>query len=148
MLKSPVVASLAVVSGVVVSLVVSGVVLLHTAVQAGVSDEDPLADIQITETAREKRERYLTPAQLRTALEEGSGYVCRKRSPNHEGLYDESKFLMRGTFFETELDIAFVVERDHIVVVTQMSQHSRSLRGRFYERVGTTAADAVAAVSD
>jgi hypothetical protein len=112
-----------------------------------VSNESPLDDIRVTETAREKRDRYLTPDQLRTVLREGAGYVCRKRSPNHEGLYDDSKFLMRGTFFETELDIAFIIEDDHVVVVTQMSQHSQSLRGRFYEQIGTTAADAVAAVS-
>lgn len=55
---------------------------------------------------------------------------------------------MRGTFFGTDLDIVFTVEPDRIVVVTQMSQHANSLRGHFYEQVGTTAADAVAAVSN
>ncbi len=127
---------------------VSGVVLSLPAVQTTVSNGSPLDDIRVTETAREKRNRYLTPAQLRATLRDGTGYVCRKQSPNHDGLYDSSKFLMRGQFFETELDIAFVLEDDHTVVVTQMSQHSESLRGRFYERVGTTAADAVRAVSD
>jgi hypothetical protein len=113
-----------------------------------VSDDSPLDDIEVTRTAREKRTRYLTPAQLRTALREESGYVCRKSSPAHEGLYDDSKFILRGTFFDTGLDIVFTVETDRVVVVTQMSQHSESLRGRFYERIGTTAADAVAALSD
>ncbi len=46
------------------------------------------------------------------------------------------------------LNIVFTIERDHVVVVTQMSQHSQSLRGRFYERVGTTTAEAVATASD
>ncbi|WP_198408100.1 hypothetical protein [Natronomonas pharaonis] len=63
-------------------------------------------------------------------------------------MYDETKFIMRGTFFGTDLDIVFTVEPDRIVVVTQMSQHANSLRGHFYEQVGTTAADAVAAVSN
>ena len=108
--------------------------------------ESPLDTVRVTTTAREKRDRYLTPEELRTALREGSGYVCRKTSPNHEGLYDERKFTIRGTFSGTDLDIVFTVETDHIVVLTQMSQHAESLRGRFYEQVGTTAADAVAAV--
>jgi hypothetical protein len=113
-----------------------------------VSNESPLDDIEISKTARDKSSRYLAPAQLRTVLREETGYVCRKRSPSHEGLYDDSKFVMRGTFCGTDLDIVFTVETDRVVVVTQMSQHSESLRGRFYERVGTTAADAVAALSD
>jgi hypothetical protein len=112
-----------------------------------VSEEQPLGDIRVTATAEKKRGRYLGPEQLRTALRTGSGYVCRKCSPNHEGLYDDSEFVMRGTFAGTDLDIVFTVERDRVVVVTQMSQHAESLRGRFYERVGATAADAVAAVS-
>lgn len=112
------------------------------------SPETPLDEIRITETARAKRGRYLTCDQLRTVLRARSGYVCRKCSPNHEGLYDESEFLMRGTFFATDLDIVFTIESNCVVVVTQMSQHNESLRGRFYERVGTTAADAVATLSD
>ncbi|EMA39123.1 hypothetical protein [Halobiforma nitratireducens] len=106
----------------------------------------PLDTIHITTTTREKRDRYLTPAELKTVLRERSGYVCRKVSPNHEGLYDETKFILRGTFFDMDLDIVFTVESDHIVVLTQMSQHADSLRGQFYEQVGTTAADAVTAV--
>jgi len=62
--------------------------------------------------------------------------------------YDCLNFLLRGTFFGMDLDVVFTVETDRVVVVTQMSQHSKSLRGRFYEQVGTTAADAVTAVSD
>lgn len=112
------------------------------------SDETPLDEIQVSRTARTKRDRYLTPDQLRTALREGSGYVCRKASPNHEGLYDDSRFILRGTLFSMNLNIVFTIERDHVVVVTQMSQHSQSLRGRFYERVGTTTAEAVATASD
>lgn len=112
------------------------------------SEGSQLDDIVVTQTAREKHNRYLTPAQLRAALRQGSGYVCRKRSPAHEGLYDDSKFIIRGTFSDTDLDIVFTVESDRVVVITQMSQHSQSLRGRFYERVGTTAADAVARLSD
>lgn len=112
------------------------------------SDETPLDEIQVSRTARTKRDRYLTPDQLRTALREGSGYVCRKTSPNHEGLYDGSRFILRGSFFGVDLDIVFTIERDHVVVVTQMSQHSQSLRGRFYEQVGTTAAEAVTTALD
>ena len=110
--------------------------------------DSPLETIRVTRTAREKRDRYLAPAQLRTALREGTGYVCRKTSPNHEGLYDETTFTIRGTFAGQPLDIVFTVESDRIVVLTQMSQHAESLRGRFHERVGETAADAVAAVPD
>ena len=113
-----------------------------------VSNEASLDDIRVTRTARQKSNRYLTPAQLRTVLREETGYVCRKRSPAHEGLYDDSKFILRGTFLGMDLDIVFTVETDRVVVVTQMSQHSKSLRGRFYERIGTTAADAVAALFD
>jgi hypothetical protein len=104
---------------------------------------DPLADIRVSDTAREKRGRYLSPAQLRDALRTETGHVCRRTSPNHDGLYDSSKFLFRGTFADRSLDIVFVVERDRTVVVTQMSQHADSVRGRFYETVGTTARDAV-----
>ncbi|ERG89704.1 MAG: hypothetical protein J07HX5_01876 [halophilic archaeon J07HX5] len=112
------------------------------------SIESPLDTVHVSETARAKRDRYLTPAELRTVLRDRAGYVCRKTSPNHEGLYDKTKFIMRGQFRKTDLDIVFTVEPDRLVVVTQMSQHADSLRGRFYEQVGTTAADAVAAVSD
>jgi hypothetical protein len=113
-----------------------------------VSAASPLDTVRVSETARAKRDRYLTPAELRTVLRDRAGYVCRKTSPNHEGLYDETKFIMRGRFFGTDLDVVFTVEPDRLVVVTQMSQHADSLRGRFYEQVGTTAADAVAAVPD
>jgi|APHM01.1.fsa_nt_gi hypothetical protein len=99
--------------------------------------------IEITRTAAKKAGRYLTPAQLRTVLREHTGYVCTRSSPNHEGLYSDTDFIMRGEFFGHSLDIVFVVEPDHLVVVTQMSQHNDSLRGRFYEYVGETAADAI-----
>lgn len=107
-------------------------------------DPDPLHDIDISQTAREKRGRYLRPDQLRSAVRDGTGHVYRRTSPNHEGLYDENKFILRGTFDGVELDIVFVVEQTQIVVVTQMSQHKTTLRGRFYEEVGRTVADAVA----
>jgi len=126
----------------------SSIVFLSQPDSLHVSDDAPLADIEITATAREKSNRYLTPAQLHTVLRAETGYVCRKTSPAHEGLYDDSKFILRGTFFGMDLDVVFTVETDRVVVVTQMSQHSKSLRGRFYEQVGTTAADAVTAVSD
>ncbi|PSQ45453.1 hypothetical protein BRD17_01410 [Halobacteriales archaeon SW_7_68_16] len=103
-----------------------------------------LDDIRISATAREKRERYLSPNQLRTVLRSRTGYVCRKASPTHEGLYDDNRFLLRGTFFDVDLDIVFVVADGHATVVTQMSQHATSVRGRFYEYVGESAADAVA----
>lgn len=112
------------------------------------SEQSPLDTIAVSQTAREKRGRYLGPKQLRSALRECTGYVCRKTSPNHEGLYDDSKFIMRGEFFDTPLDIVFTVEPDRVVVVTQMSQHSESVRGRFYEQVGTTARDAVEAATE
>ena len=104
---------------------------------------DPLANIDVSDTARKKRGRYLTPDQLRTALRTETGYVCRRTSPNHDGLYDLNKFLFRGTFAGRSLDIVFVVEASRTVVVTQMSQHADSVRGRFYEAVGETARDAV-----
>ena len=110
--------------------------------------DEPLRDVRVTDTAAEKSGRYLTPGQLRTVLREEEGYVARKSSPGHDGLYDDDRFILRGEFFDTPLDVVFVVEADHVVVVTQMSQHARSLRGRFYERVGTVAADAVAAVTE
>jgi hypothetical protein len=107
----------------------------------------PLDTVHVTDTAAAKADRYLTPEQLWTALREGTGYVCRQRSPNHDGPYDETRFLMRGTFFGRPLDLVFAVESDRVVVITQTSRHADSLRGRFYERIGTTAADAVAALS-
>ncbi|AFZ74236.1 hypothetical protein [Natronobacterium gregoryi] len=106
----------------------------------------PLDTIHVTKTARKKRDRYLTPEELKVVLRNRSGYVCRKVSPSHEDLYDKTKFIMRGSFFELDLDIVFTVESNRTVVVTQMSQHTDSLRGHFYEQVGTTAADAVSAV--
>jgi hypothetical protein len=99
--------------------------------------------IEVTHTAAKKSGRYLTPAQLRTVLREHTGYVCTRCSPNHEGLYSDTEFILRGEFDGIPLDIVFVVEPDHLVVVTQMSQHNDSLRGRFYEHVGATAADAI-----
>ena len=50
---------------------------------------------------------------------------------------------MRGEFFGQSLDIIFAVEDDHIVVITQMSQHSDSLRGRFYEFIGSSVTAAI-----
>ena len=99
--------------------------------------------IHITHTAAKKSGRYLTPTQLRTVLREQTGYVCTRCSPNHDGLYSDTEFILRGEFYGVPLDIVFVVEPDHLVVVTQMSQHNGNLRGRFYEYVGETAADAV-----
>lgn len=104
---------------------------------------NPLDNIAVTDTAREKRGRYLTADQLRATLREGSGYVCRRCSPNHDGLYEDDEFILRGEFDGLPLDIVFTVDADGVVVITQMSQHNDSLRGRFYERVGSTAADAV-----
>jgi hypothetical protein len=112
------------------------------------SDVDPLDRIVVSDTAREKRGRYLDEAAVVEALRSGEGYVCRKSSPNHEGLYEDNRFVFRGEFDGVALDLVFVVEADHVVVVTQMSQHADSLRGRFYERVGSTAADAVRAVRE
>ena len=109
------------------------------------AESDPLDRIVVSDTARQRRERYLDEAAIVDALHSGEGYVCRKTSPNHDGLYEDDKFTMRGTFDGIDVDIVFVVEDDR-VVVTQMSQHVDSLRGRFHERVGSTAADAVAAV--
>lgn len=100
--------------------------------------------IDVSHTAAEKAGRYLSPDRLRSVLREESGYVCRQSSPTHEGLYPDNEFVMRGEFDGVSLDIVFVVEETHTVVVTQMSQHSDSLRGRFYEYVGETATDAVA----
>ena len=107
------------------------------------AEPDPLDRIVVSDTARQKRKRYLDEAAIVDALRSGEGYVCRKTSPNHDGLYEDDKFTMRGTFDGIDIDIVFVVEDDRVVVVTQMSQHADSLRGRFHERVGSTAADAV-----
>ncbi|MFB6125762.1 MAG: hypothetical protein ABEJ79_00460 [Halolamina sp.] len=111
---------------------------------------DPLDDVAVSETARAKRGRYLTPSQLGAALRAGEGRVYRQTSPNHDGLYADDEFVFRGTFDGQELDIVFAVERDpaRVVVITQMSQHAESLRGRFYERIGDTAADAVERLRD
>ena len=50
----------------------------------------------------------------------------------------------RGEFYQVQLDIVFVVEQhSDLVIVTQMSQHSDSLRGRFYQYVGETVGDAI-----
>jgi hypothetical protein len=100
--------------------------------------------IEVSGTAAEKRSRYLSVAQLKTVLREQTGYVCTKSSPNHDNLYPDNKFILRGEFYDTQLDIVFVVEEnDHVVVVTQMSQHSDSLRGRFYRHVGEGVSDAI-----
>lgn len=99
--------------------------------------------VEITDTAAEKADRYLSEAELERALRQGTGYVCTQTSPNHEDLYPDNEFVMRGEFCGQSLDIVFTVEDDRVVVVTQMSQHADSLRGRFYEYVGDSAADAV-----
>lgn len=106
---------------------------------------DPLDDIAVSDTARAKRRRYLTPSRLAAVLRTDEGRVYRRTSPNHDGLYADDEFILRGTFDGLALDVVFAVERDpaRVVVITQMSQHAESLRGRFYERVGDTAADAV-----
>ncbi len=109
---------------------------------------EPLQDVRVTDTAAEKSDRYLTPAQLRRALRTAEGYVARKTSPNHDDLYDDRQFVFRGEFEGVPLDVVFSVEDESVVVITQMSQHADSLRGRFYERVGTTAGDAVRTVQD
>jgi hypothetical protein len=96
------------------------------------SDETPLDEIQVSRTARTKRDRYLTPDQ----------FVGRPH-PTTRGCTT-----IRDSFFGMNLNIVFTIERDHVVAVTQMSQHSQSLRGRFYERVGTTTVEAVATASD
>lgn len=106
-------------------------------------ESDPLQDVVVSETARKKQGRYLRPEQLRRTLRTESGSVYRRSSPNHDGLYDENRFILRGTFHETALDIVFVVEHTKVVVVTQMGQHTTSMQGRFYETVGETAADAI-----
>ncbi|GAA5433526.1 hypothetical protein [Haloarcula japonica] len=99
--------------------------------------------ITVSHTAMEKADRYLTPEQLKTVLREHTGYVCRRTSPNHDDLYPNNEFTLRGEFCGLPLDIVFAVEDDHVTVITQMSQHSDSLRGQFYEYVGDTAEDAV-----
>ena len=101
-------------------------------------------NIEVSGTAEKKRSRYLTAAQLKTVLREQTGYVCTKSSPNHDNLYPDNKFILRGKFYDTQLDILFVVEENgDVVVVTQMSQHSDSLRGRFYRYVGESVSDAI-----
>ncbi|ERG96771.1 hypothetical protein [Haloquadratum walsbyi] len=102
-----------------------------------------LDTIIITNTAAEKSKRYLSSSQLKKVLREETGYICRQASPNHDGLYADNKFIMRGDFFGQSLDIIFAVEDDHIVVITQMSQHSDSLRGRFYEFIGSSVTAAI-----
>ena len=108
--------------------------------------KSPLDEIIVTKTARDKQRRYLTPAQLRTVLREGVGRVHRRTSPNHDGLYPQNKFVFRGTFQETELDIVFIVEDGQTTIITQMSQHAESLQGMYYEQVGTTATEAIASI--
>jgi len=99
--------------------------------------------VEISHTAAEKADRYLSPAQLETVLREHTGYVCRRTSPNHDNLYPDNEFTLRGEFYGLSLDIVFAVESDRVAVITQMSQHSDSLRGQFYEYVGDTAEDAI-----
>jgi hypothetical protein len=106
-------------------------------------EPDPLENIVISETARKKRDRYLRPEQLRGTLRNESGSVYRRSSPNHDGLYDENTFILRGTFHETALDIVFVVEHAKVVVVTQMGQHATTMEGRFHESIGETVPDAI-----
>lgn len=102
-----------------------------------------LDTIVVSDTAAEKTDRYLTATQLKRVLREETGYVCTQTSPNHDGLYADDEFVMRGEFDGQALDIVFAVEEDCVVVVTQMSQHDDSLRGHFYEYVGETASDAI-----
>lgn len=99
--------------------------------------------IDVSETAAEKATRYLTAAQLRRVLREETGYVCTRTSPNHDNLYADNKFIMRGEFCGHSLDIVFAVDGRSIVVITQTSQHADSLRGRFYQYVGDSAAAAL-----
>ena len=100
--------------------------------------------IKVSETAARKHSRYLTTAQLKAVLRGQTGYICTKSSPNHDDLYSDNKFILRGEFYQVQLDIVFVVEQhSDLVVVTQMSQHSDSLRGRFYQYVGETVGDAI-----
>jgi|APHM01.1.fsa_nt_gi hypothetical protein len=108
--------------------------------------EDPLDEIIVSKTASDKQRRYLTPTQLRTVLREENGRVHRRSSPNHDGLYPKNKFVFRGTFHEKQLDIVFVTEDTQTTVITQMSQHTESLQGMYYEQVGTTAAEAIASI--
>ena len=77
--------------------------------------------IEVTRTAAKKAQRYLAPTQLETVLRERDGYVCTRSSPNHEGLYADNEFILRGEFYGHPLDVVFVIEEGHTVVVTQMS---------------------------
>jgi hypothetical protein len=99
--------------------------------------------IDVSETAAKKATRYLTAAQLRRVLRTETGYVCTRTSPNHDDLYADDTFIMRGDFCGQSLDIVFAVEGESLVVITQTSQHADSLRGRFYQYVGDSAADAL-----
>jgi hypothetical protein len=99
--------------------------------------------IVISQTAANKADRYLTTSQLKDVLRDSTGYICRQASPNHDGLYPENEFIMRGEFFGHSLDIVFAVEADQIIVITQMSQHADSLRGRFYEFIGDSVPTAI-----
>ena len=99
--------------------------------------------VQISSTAKEKSNRYLSTKQLEDIIRNGEGYVCRRTSPNHEGLYNDNKFIMRGKFYGKKLDIVFAVNDENIGVITQMSQHADTYKGRFYQKVGDSVKDAV-----
>jgi hypothetical protein len=104
--------------------------------------------IHVSNTAKNKSERYLSAKQLRDVIYCEEGYICRKTSPNHEGLYDDNKFIMRGRFYDTNIDIVFVVGDKDITVITQMSQHTNSLQGRYYQEIGNSVEDAISYLGD
>lgn len=107
-----------------------------------------MSTIHISSTADDKSKRYLSNEELEDTIRNGEGYVCRRTSPNHKNLYNDSNFLMRGEFHGEKLDIVFAVNDDSIGVITQMSQHADSYRGRFYEKIGDSVQDAVTYVEE
>lgn len=104
--------------------------------------------IYISNTAKNKSNRYLSSDQLRSVIRHKEGYICKKASPNHEDLYEDNKFIMRGEFYDVEIDIVFVVGGEDITVVTQMSQHANSLKGRYYQKIGNSVEDTLSYLSD
>lgn len=107
-----------------------------------------LDTIHISGTAKDKSKRYLSEEQLKNVIKYKEGYICKKTSPNHEGLYEDNKFIMRGRFYDTNIDIVFVIEDRNITVITQMSQHTNSLRGRYYQEIGNSVEDAISYLAD